>query len=113
VSGFEQFIDLERLVRNSYIEGCADGSSNPGQEFWEKSDAKMALVQFIAADSTEVKRLSDVIMRVIKWVEMLAEASETRAKDTRFITLSEANAADARNYRATASDLRRELDGKR
>lgn len=108
-----RFIELEKLVRESYIEGCADGSSNPGQEFWEGSDAKMALVHYVANDNTEEERLREVITRVVKWVEMLADASEIRAKDTRFITLSEANAADARNYRATANDLKRELAGKR
>jgi hypothetical protein len=44
--------------------------------------------------------------KVANWLSRLASAAEERAKDTRFIALSEANAADAKNYRATEKDIR-------
>jgi len=45
-------------------------------------------------------------VRIVEWLERLAAGTETLAKDTRFITLAEANAADAKNYRASAKGLR-------
>lgn len=43
--------------------------------------------------------------KIVAWLEKLAASSEQQAKDTRFITLSEANIADAKNYRATIADI--------
>lgn len=39
------------------------------------------------------------------WLERLAIASDAQARDTRFVTLAEAAAADAKNYRKTVADL--------
>lgn len=44
--------------------------------------------------------------KIVCWLDKLAARSEEAAKDRRFITLSEANQADAKNYRATADDIR-------
>jgi hypothetical protein len=44
--------------------------------------------------------------RVVEWIERLAATAEERAKDTRFLSLSEANAFDAKNYRASIKGLR-------
>jgi hypothetical protein len=43
--------------------------------------------------------------KIVAWLTRLAEKAEASAKDTRFITLAEASAADAKNYRATISDI--------
>ncbi len=53
-----------------------------------------------------VAELEAALKRVVDWLDRLAVQSETQAKDTRFATLSEACAADAKNYRATAKPLR-------
>ncbi len=69
------------------------------------------IAAFLAApDHSE---LVEAATRIVKWLDRLAAAAEERAKDTRFITLSEANAADAKNYRATAADLRAALKKKK
>jgi hypothetical protein len=44
--------------------------------------------------------------RVVEWIERLAATAENRAKDTRFPTLAEANAFDAKNYRASIHGLK-------
>lgn len=44
--------------------------------------------------------------KVVAWLDRLAERSEQSAKDKRFLTLAEAHAADAKNYRSTADDIR-------
>lgn len=45
--------------------------------------------------------LRNELLKVAGWLSRLAEQAETRAKDTRFPSLAEANAADAVNYRKT------------
>lgn len=60
---------------------------------------------------SENARLRGALQKVILWLERLAASSEQQAKDTRFVTLAEANAADAKNYRATADNLRQALTG--
>lgn len=55
------------------------------------------------------ERKDAALRKVILWLERLAERSEREAKDRRFVSLANAHAADAKNYRATAADLRRAL----
>lgn len=43
--------------------------------------------------------------RITKWLERLSVVAERQAKDTRFQTLADANAADARNYRNTIKSI--------
>jgi hypothetical protein len=45
------------------------------------------------------------LQKVVAWLDRLATRAEKDAKDTRFVSLSEANAADAKNYRATIADI--------
>ena len=45
------------------------------------------------------------LQRVVVWLEKLAASSEKRAEDKRFLSLSEANTEDAKNWRATAKDI--------
>src|SRR5690606_19057690 len=47
-----------------------------------------------------------VCIKTAEWFERAAEASEDRAKDTRFPWLSAADAADAKNFRASAERIR-------
>lgn len=47
-----------------------------------------------------------VCERQVAWLEMLAERADKGAADRRFISLAEAHAADAKNYRATAKPIR-------
>lgn len=47
--------------------------------------------------------------KVAGWLDAQATAAQGCAQDTRFPSLAEANAADARNYRAIAKDLRAAL----
>lgn len=58
------------------------------------------------AMTPEVKKLVDVSTKTMLWLERLATAAENRAKDSRFPSLAEANAFDAKNYRAVAKDLK-------
>lgn len=44
--------------------------------------------------------------KIVAWLDRLAAKAEREAKDCRFITLKEAYEADAKNYRATAADVR-------
>lgn len=44
--------------------------------------------------------------KVVAWLDRLADRSEQDAKDTRFVSLAQAHADDARNYRATADSIR-------
>jgi len=47
--------------------------------------------------------------RVYDWLIVIAEQADKQAKDTRFITISEAANADAQNYRVIARDLSQAL----
>ena len=47
--------------------------------------------------------------KLVKWLHMLADTAERKAKTGRFITLKEAWEADAKNYRATARDMEQAL----
>lgn len=51
-------------------------------------------------------KLLEKCKKIVCWLDKLAARSEEAAKDRRFITLSEAHQADAKNYRATADDIR-------
>lgn len=53
----------------------------------------------------EIERLRAKLGKVANWLDRLATAAERAAKDTRFASLSEAQAADAKNYRATIKDI--------
>lgn len=44
--------------------------------------------------------------KIVSWLDKLADQSEESAKDRRFVSLSDAHQADAKNYRATADDIR-------
>jgi len=44
--------------------------------------------------------------RLVDWLDKLTVEAEREAKDNRFITLKEAHAADAKNFRATAIAMR-------
>jgi hypothetical protein len=70
----------------------------------EQTDAND--IHFLESENT---RLRSIIQRVITWLDGLAAQSDEQAKDTRFQTQSDACAADAKNYRATADSLRRTL----
>ena len=77
------------------------------------SKAKKALVS--ASDFTllekENVRLRTAIMRIIGWLERLATQADAQEKQNRgqFTSLADACAADAKNYRMTADNLRRTL----
>jgi hypothetical protein len=60
-------------------------------------------------ESKAVRELISTCERIIAWLDRLAAAAEERAKDKRFITLAEANEADARNYRATSADVQKAI----
>ena len=45
-------------------------------------------------------------IQVVEWLDRLAARADENAKDTRFQSLADANAADAKNYRASAKGLR-------
>lgn len=53
--------------------------------------------------------MRDALERMVEWLERLAGRADVRAADKRFMTLADAAAADAKNYRATAADLRAAL----
>jgi len=58
-----------------------------------------------------VESLIDAAHKVIAWLGRLAVAADKQADScTRFSSLVEACRADAKNYRATAADLKRAVD---
>jgi hypothetical protein len=68
-----------------------------------------------AADEIERLKASNALLiakleKVCAWLGRLAANAETAAKDTRFASLAEANAKDAKNYRLTITDLRQAID---
>lgn len=46
------------------------------------------------------------LVKVCKWLDGLAADAENQARTSNFITLTEACEHDAKNYRATANDIR-------
>lgn len=51
--------------------------------------------------------------KITRWLDRLAASAENQAKDTRFQSLAEANAADAKNYRNTIKAITPALDAAR
>lgn len=47
-----------------------------------------------------------MLEKVAAWLDRLAYSSEQQATASRFVTLTDACTADAKNYRATAKDIR-------
>lgn len=43
--------------------------------------------------------------KLVKWLHMLADRAEEKARTTRFVTMKEAWEADTKNYRATAREM--------
>jgi hypothetical protein len=87
--------------------------------------AATAIVNFIQAvkdigeTTVEIQKLADIIAeemhskevrakfdKIASWLESLEKKSLEMAKSTRFITLREACTAYAKNYQATAKDIR-------
>lgn len=54
-------------------------------------------------------RMFAALTKIATWFEDQAARCEKQAQDTRFITIAEASAADAKNYRAMARDARNAL----
>ena len=44
--------------------------------------------------------------KIAAWLDRLAETAETAAKDVRFVTLADAQRADALNFRRTSADIK-------
>ena len=84
------------------------GKGYPAGKGW--SAESEADARFIVTAVNAHEEMLAALQRVTKWLIRCAEADEERAKDTRFITLSEACTADAKNYRATAKDLQGAID---
>lgn len=68
---------------------------------YAREDAKF-IVQAVNCHAAMAAKLC----KVIRWLEVLAADAEVRAKDKRFLSLAEANAADVKNYRATIADIK-------
>lgn len=89
------------------------------QESWDFAD-EILRVAYEAApepDDEVVERatmdLLDVCDKQLAWLDMLTQRADAGAKDRRFITLAEAHAADAKNFRATAAPLMKAVDALR
>jgi hypothetical protein len=54
--------------------------------------------------------LLEKCIKIVKWLNMLANAADARCINNRFETLVEANKADAKNYRTTAQDIQKVID---
>jgi hypothetical protein len=70
--------------------------------------ARRATPSEIAAQAPSVGRdeLVEVCKKVEAWLYRLAAQADKQAEDTRFPSLVEASKADAKNYRAVATELR-------
>ena len=77
----------------------------------EESNLRRLMAQAREANALreENERLAGALTKQADYMDRLAEQAETAAKDTRFITLSEAQKADAKNWRATAKAARAAL----
>ena len=65
------------------------------------------VVARLRAENARVKQLFDKLTKVAEWLDRLADGAERSAKTSeRFPSLHDANLADAKNYRATAADIR-------
>lgn len=64
-----------------------------------------ALRHAAAERSSLVERRGRSLLRVSGWLTQLAVDCGERAKDKRFLSLAEANAKDAKNYRAVVKDI--------
>jgi hypothetical protein len=85
---------------------------HPTSGFSKDDPTLIAAKNYIAgleAERTRSLALVRESKKVVAWLKALAGFAESRAKDKRFLSLSEANAADAKNYRATAKHLEASL----
>lgn len=88
--------------------------SAPGQVFvaevWEEDiDIQLDAEAVMEANGRLIAAAPDFYReakRVVEWLERLAAHCDERAKDSRFPALAAANAADAKNYRASAKGLK-------
>lgn len=58
----------------------------------------------------ELRRMEELLAegkKLVAWLEGLADMSDKAGAITRFASLAEANKADAKNYRATAKEMKR------
>lgn len=53
--------------------------------------------------------LLDTCLRVVAWLDRLAISADSQAQSTQFTTMKDACESDAKNYRATAADIRRAI----
>lgn len=90
---------------NAYIAADTKGDVEPLDEL-EPATARLVTAAIgphpLYAAAPDLYREA---VRVVEWLERLAVQAEARSTDTRFLTLAEANAADAKNYRASAKGL--------
>lgn len=91
--GLSDHVRVERVSPVGRINVARCGSSKPGprepeiKEIWANASLIAAAPELLE----EGKKL-------VTWLERLAENAEQQSKDTRFITLSEAQIADAKNF---------------
>lgn len=66
------------------------------------SPGSRARLAEIITRETGDKEMGHELQKIVEWLDRLADKSEESAKDKRFLSLAQAHAADAKNYRATA-----------
>lgn len=97
-----------------------DNDTGPGDgafvEWWDVTDGQVSFRATNEAEGEDLRRkleafdaLLGVCKRIGAWLNRLAEQSDRRARETTFVTLQEANVADAKNYRATAADVQKAI----
>jgi vacuolar-type H+-ATPase subunit E/Vma4 len=75
----------------------------------KKGDQSTIASVTIEADARLIAAAPDLLEKcekIVRWLDKLAARSEESTKDRRFVSPSEAHQADAKNYRATADDIR-------
>lgn len=69
------------------------------------STTEPELAEIITRETGD-KEMVHELQKLVEWLDRLADKSEESAKDKRFLSLAQAHAADANNYRATAKSAK-------
>jgi hypothetical protein len=76
---------------------------------WVPLDDRLQHQVVLSVDYDELARdyakTVATLTKIRDWLERLANTADETAKDTRFISLSEASKADAKNFRAIIKDI--------
>lgn len=98
---YHEDVDDKNQIEIRCIVNTWDDTGLLATVFTPDSERAIANARLIAA----APELLDKCIKIVKWLNMLADAADKRCINNRLESLVEANKADAKNYRATAADI--------